>query len=176
VRSLLKGARHRWTWSSARLPTRPICPPVSKLPVYVEEKPARVMYADNVASVNSDYQSMGRCHDNCTALDYPLAIVQLKSCWCSNLIPNPANQKSLGNCHNPCPGYPDDFCGGSGTYGYISLPVGTIKGTAPAGSTNTKTSSSVRLNLPPVRRHASHVLCDPVFPIFSEGLCFGQSI
>lgn len=93
--------------------------------------------------VRSNYQSDGRCFDNCTTLSYALAIVQDKSCWCSNLIPNQADQKDIGNCKASCPGYPSDYCGGDGTFGYMEVIGFTPTGTAAAGATTKAPSSSV---------------------------------
>jgi cell wall integrity and stress response component len=95
----------------------------------------------NMPAINSDYQSQGRCHDNCTTMDLPFAIVQDHNCWCSGLIPNKADQKSKSSCNKPCPGYPSDWCGGSGLYLYMQL--GNPLGTAGAGATNTMSSSSI---------------------------------
>jgi cell wall integrity and stress response component len=100
---------------------------------------------------------MGRCKGNCTAKGLPLAIVQWKSCWCSDLIPNRKDQKSVSNCEDPCPGYPDDYCGGKGLYGYIELSRNGI-GTAAPGVTNTKTSSMVRPPFPLTSRAAMQAM------------------
>ncbi|AEO60690.1 hypothetical protein MYCTH_2316209 [Thermothelomyces thermophilus ATCC 42464] len=91
----------------------------------------------------SNWQSDGRCYGNCTDLNYALAIVQNKNCWCSNLVPNKADRKPLSDCQNPCPGYPSDYCGGDGVFGYMyaggSTPTGTA---APGGSATGEPSSS----------------------------------
>ncbi|RAL58844.1 hypothetical protein DID88_009153 [Monilinia fructigena] len=93
-------------------------------------------------SANSSiYQSDGLCHDTCVD-DYAFAIVQGQDCWCSDYVPGITT--STSDCNNPCPGYPDDTCGGDDTYGYIALtksPSGT-KGAASASSTKTSTSTS----------------------------------
>ncbi|KAL2165084.1 hypothetical protein VTH06DRAFT_380 [Thermothelomyces fergusii] len=85
----------------------------------------------------SNWQSDGRCYGNCTDLNYALAIVQNKNCWCSNLVPNPADRKPLSECQNPCPGYPSDYCGGDGLFGYMSAN-GAPKGTAAPGGSGTE--------------------------------------
>ncbi|CAD6446111.1 e8131479-f94b-4739-9e84-30a81c898609 [Sclerotinia trifoliorum] len=85
---------------------------------------------------SSIYQSDGLCHDFCAG-DYAFAIVQAEYCWCSNYAPGTTT--STSDCSSPCPGYPDDTCGGSGTYGYMGLglsPSGT------KGATTSSTSSS----------------------------------
>ncbi|KAB8298793.1 hypothetical protein EYC80_000967 [Monilinia laxa] len=93
-------------------------------------------------SANSSiYQSDGLCHDTCVD-DYAFAIVQGQDCWCSDYVPGITT--STSDCNNPCPGYPDDTCGGDDTYGYIALtksPSGT-KGATSASSTQTSTSTS----------------------------------
>ncbi|KAK3353573.1 hypothetical protein B0T25DRAFT_568771 [Lasiosphaeria hispida] len=90
----------------------------------------------DMTPIQSDYQSQGRCFGNCTDANFALAIVQAKNCWCSNIVPNRDTQKSLSNCENPCPGYPTDYCGGSGSFGYMEL-ANDPSGTAP-GIPNTK--------------------------------------
>ncbi|KAF7896990.1 uncharacterized protein EAF01_009393 [Botrytis porri] len=92
-------------------------------------------------SANSSiYQSDGLCHDFCLD-EYAFAVVQGSECWCSNYVPGTTS--STSNCNTPCPGYPDDTCGGDGLYGYMSLtlsPSGT-RGAATISSTSTSTSS-----------------------------------
>ncbi|CRG87704.1 Cell wall integrity and stress response component 4 [Talaromyces islandicus] len=89
----------------------------------------------------SIFQSNGRCETQCNA-DYAFAVVQYKSCWCTNYIP--ASQTSVGDCDSPCPGYPDDLCGNAdkGLYGYIEMSNVQPSGTSgAAGSTSSTTSS-----------------------------------
>ncbi|KAJ8058869.1 hypothetical protein OCU04_011853 [Sclerotinia nivalis] len=95
---------------------------------------------------SSIYQSDGLCHDFCVG-EYAFAIVQGEYCWCSNYVPGTTT--STSDCSAPCPGYPDDTCGGSGTYGYIALalsPSGTkgaaTSSTSSAARTTTSTSTS----------------------------------
>jgi hypothetical protein len=62
--------------------------------------------------------------------------VQGDYCWCSDYVPGTTT--STSDCDNSCPGYPDDTCGGDGTYGYISLtlsPSGTKQASTAASST-----------------------------------------
>lgn len=77
--------------------------------------------------------------DNCTERANAFAIVQDKNCWCSNLIPHPNDQTSLKDCEAPCPGYPTDFCGGDGTYGYMEVGGFNPSGTAPAVARSSST-------------------------------------
>ncbi|EDN99729.1 hypothetical protein SS1G_02587 [Sclerotinia sclerotiorum 1980 UF-70] len=98
----------------------------------------------NTATTNGNssiYQSDGLCHDFCT--DYAFAIVQAEYCWCSNYAPGTTT--STSDCDSPCPGYPPDTCGGSGTYGYMALglsPSGTKGAATSSTSSTTKTTSS----------------------------------
>ena len=77
-----------------------------------------------------------------------------KACWCSNLIPNPADQKPIDDCDIPCPGYPTDLCGGINLWGYMENVANEPTGTAPVGiglptsSAPTKTSSSSSVRKP----------------------------
>lgn len=85
--------------------------------------------------MQSDYQSNGRCFTNCQS-QYAFAVVQYKSCWCSNYIP--AEQSDVSNCSQNCPGYPQEQCGNENTgyYGYVALSI------APAGTAGASSSSS----------------------------------
>ncbi|KAK4163182.1 hypothetical protein QBC43DRAFT_67962 [Cladorrhinum sp. PSN259] len=111
---------------------------------------AKVNTGNTFKAIVSDFQSEGRCDQNCTS--YAFAIVREKACWCSNLIPNEADLKSIGDCSVPCPGYPTDLCGGIGLWGYLQNNGNEPKGTAPAGygisttaaPTTTKSTSSSR--------------------------------
>ena len=92
--------------------------------------------------VSDIYQSNGACSVSCAG--YAFAVVQYKSCWCSNYIP--ADTTSTGSCNVDCPGYPDEKCGdaSSGLFGYVALgkaPLGT-KGAAESSSPTEAPSSS----------------------------------
>ncbi|OJD19333.1 hypothetical protein AJ78_00692 [Emergomyces pasteurianus Ep9510] len=101
-------------------------------------------------SVFDTFQSNGACHDTCVK-KYAVAILQGKSCWCSNDVPGGTISNSA--CDETCPGYPSDSCGNSekGLYAYILLgkPSRTIgpvtktpvSATSQAGITMTVTSS-----------------------------------
>ncbi|KAI4181176.1 MAG: hypothetical protein L6R41_006776 [Letrouitia leprolyta] len=81
--------------------------------------------ADGQLSTDN-YQSNGKCFDTCKA-NYAFAVVQGKSCWCSDYAP--ADTTSLGSCNSPCPGFPYEQCGSSDFFGYIPLnkaPLGTV--------------------------------------------------
>ncbi|OJD26602.1 hypothetical protein ACJ73_02011 [Blastomyces percursus] len=66
------------------------------------------------------YQSDGACTKTCSK-KYAVAILQGKSCWCSNNVPGGTIDNKA--CNQPCPGYPPDKCGNSqdGLYAYILL-------------------------------------------------------
>lgn len=89
----------------------------------------------------SVYQSTGLCQDSCSG--YAYAILQGKSCWCSNYAPGDTG--SSGDCDESCPGFPDDKCGSSnkGMFNYIllSTPSGT-KSASSASSSSTSSSKS----------------------------------
>ncbi|KAL9630305.1 MAG: hypothetical protein Q9204_004788 [Flavoplaca sp. TL-2023a] len=95
--------------------------------------------------------SAGRCFDGCKA-QYAFAVVQGKSCWCSDY--EPADTTSLGSCSSPCPGYPFEQCGSGENFGYIALgkaPSGTIganQDQAPASSPP-EVSTSISQVTPP---------------------------
>ncbi|KAI1004300.1 hypothetical protein K3495_g3913 [Podosphaera aphanis] len=99
----------------------------------------------------SVYQSNGLCTNFCLQ-QYAFAILQDKSCWCSNYIP----ATTTTGCTLNCPGYPFEKCGGDGLYGYIALgkvaPSGTLGASSEeptSPSTSTSTSSSIPLIIPP---------------------------
>ncbi|KAG6366795.1 hypothetical protein INS49_000975 [Diaporthe citri] len=98
-------------------------------------------------SANSSiYQSQGLCYGICNDQGYAFAVVQSSDCWCSNLVPSSDDQTSTSNCESSCPGYPTDYCGGDGTYGYIALsasPSGTAGGSSKTTSSTSKTTSTV---------------------------------
>lgn len=87
-----------------------------------------------------NYQSNGACTQTCKG--YAFAVVQGKSCWCSNFAP--ADTTSTTSCNAPCPGFPYDQCGdqSAGLYGYISL--GTPSGTVGANSNNNAATSTLQ--------------------------------
>ncbi|KAB5577765.1 hypothetical protein GE09DRAFT_530879 [Coniochaeta sp. 2T2.1] len=120
----------------------------------VEAKPSIPM--DYCSSINtasmpanhSIYQSDGLCNTFC-APDWAFAIVHSDSCWCSNLQPSKEIQVSTSQCNKPCPGFPDDVCGGDGLYGYMRLnkkPSGTIGTGHSTSSTSTDVATTTVQN------------------------------
>lgn len=81
------------------------------------------------STVTDIYQSNGLCFDTCKAT-HAFAIVQGKSCWCSDYAP----ASDTSGCDSPCPGYPDESCGNPSKklYGYMALgnPVKGTQGSA----------------------------------------------
>ena len=113
--------------------------------------------------------SNGKCHDECSG--YAFAIVQYKSCWCSNYAPG--DTTSTGSCNVNCPGYPFEQCGdqSAGLYGYIALgpsPQGTQGGAASSapspsaspsqGSNSNNQQQAVSGHLSPLRGIATSVV------------------
>ena len=113
--------------------------------------------------------SNGKCHDECSG--YAFAIVQYKSCWCSNYAPG--DTTSTGSCNVNCPGYPYEQCGdqSAGLYGYIALgpsPQGTQGGAASSapspsaspsqGSNSNNQQQAVSGQTSPLRGIATSVL------------------
>ncbi|CAO1596874.1 hypothetical protein XANCAGTX0491_000701 [Xanthoria calcicola] len=100
----------------------------------------------NGDDVTYDYQSAGRCFDNCKA-QYAFAIVKGKSCWCSDYAPG--DTTSLGSCSSPCPGYPFEQCGSDAFFGYIAIgkaPVGTIGASQSQSSTSSPPEVSTSIS------------------------------
>lgn len=98
--------------------------------------------------VQDNFQSNGACSTSCAG--YAFAIVQYKSCWCSDYIP--ADTASTGSCSVACPGYPYESCGdeSSGLFGYVALgkaPLGT-KGAASSKSPTPQETSTIQATQP----------------------------
>ncbi|EER41300.1 ER membrane protein [Histoplasma capsulatum var. duboisii H88] len=100
----------------------------------------------NFDSVLSIFQSTGACRITC-ADKYAVAILQGKSCWCSNNVPGGTYPQSA--CSEPCPGYPSEMCGNSqeGLFGYLLLKkpsqtIGQVTQTPLSSSTSTSTATA----------------------------------
>ncbi|TLS28349.1 hypothetical protein PpBr36_00979 [Pyricularia pennisetigena] len=89
---------------------------------------------------HSDWQSDGLCSNFCKASKNGLAIVKGSLCWCSNIMPSDNVQVGTDKCRDPCPGFPDDACGGDGTWGYMRIRANPITGTTGGASTPTSTT------------------------------------
>ncbi|KAJ9614213.1 Cell wall integrity and stress response component 4 [Cladophialophora chaetospira] len=116
---------------------------------------------DNVASTGptqSIFMSNGLCEQRCTG-EYAYIVIIGQSCYCSDDVP--ATQVSTDECHDPCPGYPPDFCGNAtaGYYAYFNLgraASATIQlstaavslSSIVAGSTTTVSTYTVPLTTP----------------------------
>lgn len=136
----------------------------------------------NGTTVSNNFQSNGRCSTTCSG--YAFAVVQYKSCWCSNYVP--ADTASSSSCGVACPGYPFESCGdaSSGFYGYVALgpsPSGT-KGSAlsstsvPASSTSTTAaivqSVSTPSSAPPASFHIQQMSIPSYFIINFLGVFY----
>lgn len=97
---------------------------------------------------HSDFQSDGLCQKFCKDSNHGLAIVQSSLCWCSNVVPGNGIQLGIDKCKSPCPGFPDDFCGGDGTYGYMRIRANAVTSTASAGSGSTNTQQQQQTRPP----------------------------
>ena len=88
--------------------------------------------ADMLQIVQDNFQSNGACQTTCAG--YAFAVVQYKSCWCSDYVP--ADITSTSSCSVACPGYPYENCGdeASGLFGYVAL------GPAPSGTQGSASS------------------------------------
>ncbi|KAL2220127.1 hypothetical protein M432DRAFT_305474 [Thermoascus aurantiacus ATCC 26904] len=95
------------------------------------------------------FQSNGLCRNTCNA-DYAFAILQGKSCWCSNYAPGETT--NISECSDGCPGYPADNCGSvsKNLYAYIEMTDHAPSGTAKASNTATKTESSTSSIVPEI--------------------------
>ncbi|RQM06603.1 hypothetical protein DH86_00001226, partial [Scytalidium sp. 3C] len=93
----------------------------------------------------SIYQSNGLCQNFCEG-NYAFAVLQDNGCWCSDYVPGETT--SVGDCSEPCPGYPPDLCGGHGLFGYIALNEAP-SGTKGASSSDQAPSTSSTSEAPP---------------------------
>ncbi|KAG5948124.1 hypothetical protein E4U59_003478 [Claviceps monticola] len=111
--------------------------------------------SENTASTSpttNTFQSVGACTATC-GNQYAYAVLQSSMCWCSNVSPDTAVQRS-GACHLPCPGYPADICGGAGgLFSYVLLNAAMVQDSkgddGGAGSDSETPSSTLRTTTPP---------------------------
>lgn len=162
----------RFPWSTVRPSIRPTRTRVSRDLCRLSSEFKMLTARPSALTVeNSIYQSDGRCSGNCTDRSYAFAIVQDHNCWCSNLIPNIADRKSISECQLGCPGYPSDWCGGDGTFGYMAVVGISPTGTAPAGfgfpttSLDSSVSAGPHPKLTCARRRRSRPLTALAVPI-----------
>lgn len=78
---------------------------------------------------------------------------------------------------NSCPGYPSDYCGGDGLYGYIQLSA-SASGTKGGTSSTTSTSSSSSTTVSPLRpgTATSASTCLPLSYFPPHPYCFASDI
>ncbi|EFE45135.1 ER membrane protein Wsc4, putative [Trichophyton verrucosum HKI 0517] len=90
-------------------------------------------------SVVDGFQSIGACQKTC-GTQYAFAVLQGKTCWCTNAAPKDTIPN--GRCNQNCPGYPDDKCGNTseGLFAYIMLDK---KPSTTIGNPSSTTTSSV---------------------------------
>ncbi|KAI0382019.1 WSC domain-containing protein [Hypomontagnella monticulosa] len=67
------------------------------------------------------FQSVGRCNQVCSTLDFPvLAVSNGTNCFCSHAIPPPDRAVEESLCNSPCAGYAMQMCGGRGFFSVYS--------------------------------------------------------
>jgi cell wall integrity and stress response component len=93
--------------------------------------------------VQNNFQSNGACQDTCKS-SHAFAVIQGQNCWCSDYAPG--YSVNTLSCSDPCPGFPDEWCGSSssGLYAYFPLSL------SPSGT-------STRLSAKPSREPTSSV-------------------
>ncbi|KAK5137847.1 hypothetical protein LTR08_006615 [Meristemomyces frigidus] len=106
------------------------------------------------AAVFNIYQSNGACLGQCRQ-NYAFAVVQYQNCWCTNFVP--ADQQSVSNCNQNCPGYPADKCGNEdeGLFGYIELNIQPSGTAGAAASTQASSTLAVAVSSEPVSTTSS---------------------
>lgn len=98
-------------------------------------------------TAQSVFMSNGLCATRCTGT-YAYAVIIGQRCYCSDDVP--ATQVPTDQCHDPCPGYPPDFCGNAtaGYHAYFNLgrpASATIQLTTTGSSTSTSTATSINI-------------------------------
>ncbi|BCS30194.1 WSC domain-containing protein [Aspergillus puulaauensis] len=59
-----------------------------------------------------DFQGVYHCLAVCNDADFKYAAVQKDDCLCGNAVPEQADMTTDDECDSPCPGWPNDNCGG----------------------------------------------------------------
>ncbi|KAI4165081.1 MAG: hypothetical protein LQ342_001358 [Letrouitia transgressa] len=63
------------------------------------------------------YQSPGYCQTLCVGINKPvMGTTEGSNCWCGDFIPAASSKVADSKCSTDCQGYPDDKCGGPGTW------------------------------------------------------------
>ncbi|KPI38955.1 uncharacterized protein AB675_4713 [Cyphellophora attinorum] len=137
--------------------------------------------------------SNGLCQTQCVA-EYAYAVIIGRNCYCSNDVP--ARQVDTEDCHDPCPGYPPDYCGNAtaGYYAYFNLgraasatvqlstasrslgslvfgSVTTISSAAPSTSAPTSTSTDTSSSILAIQQYIQSALSTQSGPDATDA-CF----
>ncbi|KAE8150484.1 hypothetical protein BDV25DRAFT_154309 [Aspergillus avenaceus] len=68
----------------------------------------------------SPFQSLGMCETTCQKAQKAVAAVQGTECYCGDKLPSLDAQVSIKECDTACPGFPNEKCGGSSTWTFLS--------------------------------------------------------
>ncbi|CUM62631.1 uncharacterized protein PRCAT00000185001 [Priceomyces carsonii] len=100
---------------------------------------------------NDTYQSSGYCQEQCSD-DAVFGLIDGKSCYCGNTIPDSSDEVDDSNCNTVCQGYGYEKCGGLNYFliytdssAQASTAGGdssTLSSSSPTSSTETSTSTS----------------------------------
>ncbi|KAL2219216.1 hypothetical protein M432DRAFT_338948 [Thermoascus aurantiacus ATCC 26904] len=76
----------------------------------------------SLTSAGTDiYQSHLFCRQTCAKQDKEIAGLQGSECFCGDEPPPASTKVDDSKCSTPCPGYPDDTCGGTHVWTVISV-------------------------------------------------------
>ncbi|EKD16760.1 putative Cell wall integrity and stress response component 4 [Drepanopeziza brunnea f. sp. 'multigermtubi' MB_m1] len=110
----------------------------------------------------SVYQSNSICANYCNGIQVPgqsqpfaFAVLQGNYCWCSDYVP----ATTTTGCSKPCPGFPDDLCGGDDLFTYLE-----IGGNEPAGTKGAPAATPIPTSTSPPSTRATTTLLSTTTP------------
>ncbi|KAM0417486.1 hypothetical protein ACHAPT_012550 [Fusarium lateritium] len=105
------------------------------------------------AQIKTTYLTTSECADACTQADKFVAVLHAASCHCADTYPPESALVDDKQCNYPCPGYPQEACGGSEAYSIFNTgleiavdndPEGAVTSAKNTTTAATTSTSSIR--------------------------------
>lgn len=91
-------------------------------------------------ATSQTFNSIGSCSQLCLGKKAEAMAMQDSDCYCGSTLPPLSLSIDDGKCSIPCPGYPDDLCGGVGAYSVYSTGLSAAVSNLDPSSTSATAS------------------------------------
>ncbi|KAM0221400.1 hypothetical protein ACHAQD_005310 [Fusarium lateritium] len=84
--------------------------------------------AERISEHSSLYNTVGTCSNYCKDKNMEVVLLQDAACFCSHTYPSKDSLVDDDQCDTPCPGYPNEACGGKDAFSVHNLGIVLVPG------------------------------------------------